>query len=242
MFTIQLKTRPRGARNETPPFPLGQTWYNGGVIDTSQMPATLSGSQIVGKEWVFEDINPTANPPTQRSNYYKRCIAVRNVNPLAMLPGYLYDSDVKTTLDFGAAPATAQSSAGAQRAHVDGMSFVTADPNFLGVCDEWLPVAGCPQWDICWLTIEGPTVCYTDLAASTTTNIFTLNQRVVALTAATSGATTAGRVAPQVITDSTTVQGSLNSAQVQNVVGRALSAYATSTNTGAPILIFVTDR
>ena len=210
----------------------GSTWYNGGVIDTSQMPASLSGNQIVGKEWTFEDINPTANPPTQRTNYYKRCIAVRNVNLLAMIPGYLYSSDVKTTLDFGTA---GQGSAGAQRAQADGLVFTPAG-DFLGVADEWMPAAGCPQWDICWVTIEGPTVCYTALDAGAD-NVIALNQRVVGLTAATSGATGAGRVGPQDLTGATSLLGN----QVQNVVGRAMTAMLTA-NTNSPVLIFVTDR
>ena len=57
---------------------------------------------------------------------------------------------------------------------------------------------------------------------------------VVALTAATSGATTAGRVAPQVLTGATAALA----AMVQNRIGRALTAKTTA-NTNADMLVLV---
>jgi len=63
-------------------------------------------------------------------------------------------------------------------------------------------------------------------------NVFNVNDVIVALTAATSQATTAGRVAPQVLTGATALLGN----QVQNRLGRAMSAKTTA-NTNNSLLV-----
>ena len=247
MFKILLKTPPRGARNENPPFPRGSSFYNGAPIDVSNLPTSLGGSQLVGKEWEFEDISPNVASPTQRTNSYVRARMVRWLQPaFNALPGFICNYYTSNT--YATVPSTPGSntttqagipSAGNEFAHSDGFTDTTAQ-DFLGVIDEYLPAAGVPQYDIFWAVVEGPTAVMTPLDGGSD-NVFALNQRVVALTAATSGAVTAGRVIAQSILDSSTIQGVANAAQVQNVIGRALFA-ATTGNTNASLLVYVTDR
>ena len=85
------------------------------------------------------------------------------------------------------------------------------------------------------MVIEGPTTVLTPLDGGAD-NVFTVGQRVVALTAVTSGATTAGRVTAQSLA-ATTLQNA-DAQQIMNVIGRAMSA-ATTANTNQGLLIYV---
>ena len=183
---------------------------------------------------MFEDINWNLSSPTQRTNHYVTARIVRNMAPFNLLPGFIVQANTLTTGGIGGV-----GGAGLCQSEAIGYCDLTAQ-DFLGVVDEFLPAAGVPPYDLFWCVTDGPTMCWTSLGADAT-NVIGLNQRVVALIAATSGSTTAGRVAPQVIIDGSTTQGVANAAQVQNVIGRALGA-ATTANTNAPILIYMTDR
>lgn len=209
------------ARQENPPFPRGETFYNGGTID----PTNLGGGQMIGKEWVFEDIDlsgGTVGAKPNRSNRYIKARIVRNVSGINLLPKRLANLAATQTdgRHFGD--------------EVDGYSDVSA-ARCGGVIDEWLPAAGVPTNDLFWLVTAGPTQVLTDLAGAAT-NVFNVGTNVVALTAATSQATTAGRVYPQDLTGATSLLGN----QVMNVIGTALSA-ATTANTNAGILIELKD-
>lgn len=202
------------SRLENPPFERGQTFYNGGTIDSNN----LGGRNHEGKDWLFEDINwstSTAGIRQHRSNRYVLCRCVRNTGAAALLPKRLVTYD-GSALVFGA--------------RVAGYSRTTAQFAH-GVVDEWLPAAGVPVNDLFWLTIAGPTLCLTALEADAN-NLIPVATVLVALTAVTSGATTAGRVRPQDLTGATALLGD----QVQNAIGRALSAMTTA-NTGADVLI-----
>ena len=167
------------AREENPPFARGSTIYDGGTIDTND----LMGVDIVGKEWLFEDRSPDS--PTNRTNHYVRCRAVRNDATFALLPKRL---------------AIFSEDAGEYGSLVDGMVAIdvtthdgtaaTEVPAF--PIDEYLPAAGCVANDVCWIVMEGPAVCLTGIANMATA--ITVGDRISALTAVTSGATTAGRV------------------------------------------------
>lgn len=194
------------ARNENPPFPRGSTFYNGNTIDTNN----LGGVNLEGMIWVFEDLELGTPQKGTRTGKPVTCMCVRNVGASAILPGQL------VTMQVSGLNATAR---------VDGKARTTA-VNCVPV-DEWLPAAGCPVNDLCWVVIEGPCMMLTDLAAGAN-NLIPEGTVLVALTAATSGATTAGRVAPQDLTGATAALG----LQVQNRLGYALSARTTAqTNT-----------
>lgn len=210
--------KPRYSRDENPPFPRGQTFCNGGTIDSSDL-TSLPGANLEGKEWVFEDVDPSNG--ALRTNHQVRCRIVRNMASFNLLPSR--------------ALAVYTTAAGQQLSRTGGYTTTTA-ADFQGVVDEYLPAAGVPQYDLFWAVIDGPSVVYTDIAAAAG-NVIGLGVRVVALTAVTSGATTAGRVAVQDLTGATALLGN----QVQNIIGRALTA-ATTANTNTGILVYVTDR
>lgn len=214
------------ARNENPPFGRGETFYNGGTIDSNN----LGGTQLEGKEFVFEDVQYNVSGQVgakpNRTNRYVRCRIVRNVGAVALLPKQCVTFQ-KTALVYGA--------------RVDGEVRLDAERTY--PIDEWLPAAGCPVNDLCYVVVEGPATVRTSLGADAT-NVFNVGDGVIALTAATSGATTAGRVQPQlnywagVANALTSIQSATVPNSIMNLIGRALSA-ATTANTNSDLLVEV---
>jgi hypothetical protein len=204
------------ARGESPPFERGTTFVNGAYTISSD---DLPGTQHEGKEWDFEDIDlsQTGARPA-RTNHMVKCIAVRNMASFAIRPKAIV---------------TGLLTAGVNFARTGGMCRVTAE-NVLGVADEYLPSAGCPQYDLFWCVVRGPSLVLSPL--SNTSADIAVGNVLVALTAATSGATTSGRPTNQDLTGATAVLGE----QVMNKVGRAMSLNSTN-STNASVLIYVRD-
>ena len=200
------------SRDENPPFSRGETFYNGGTIDT----ADLGGVNLEGKEWVFEDYNPATD--TTRSDKYVRCRVVRNTSGINLLPKRLaaFEVDATNPDEWGR--------------RVAGYTTVTNAEGF--PIDEYLPAAGVVTNDLFYIVVEGPAVVLTSL--SDLTAVVGGGDWLNAITAATSQATTAGRLTNQVITGATSILAEA----VMNRVGRALSA-ATTANTNADVLIEV---
>lgn len=207
------------ARNENPPFGRGETFYNGATI----VSADLGGLNLEGMIWVFEDLQYNSvgqvGAKPARTNREVHCMCVRNVGTVNILPKQCVNLQ------------TAGTDGRFYEGRVDGKSFVTAQRTY--PADEWLPAAGVPPNDLFWIVIEGPATVQTPLDGGAD-NVFNVGTVVVALTGATSGATTAGRVAPQDLTGATSLLGN----QIQNAVGWALSA-ATTANTNADLLVEV---
>lgn len=176
-----------------PPFALGQTL---GVSNATD-----------GKNWVgvvkhFPDVNPVTG--VVRSNRLKTCVAVRNTSGAALLPKRVVKFDTTT--------------AGiAVFAETKGYNTV-ANEDFVGVVDEHLPATGCASNDVCWVTVQGPT----EVAVALSGTDVAVGDKLTTVTAATAGATTAGRV-----TGTTAATG---------VIGRACGVGAT---TGAAVLAIV---
>jgi hypothetical protein len=192
------------ARNENPPFARGSTFYDGGTIDAND----LGGVNLEGMEWVFEDVNPhTGRARTERP---VRCRVVRNVAAIALLPKYLV---------------RLQNVAGVVSSRIDGYATPpqAAWPDQGFPLDEYLPAAGVPINDLCWIVIEGPAVCLSPRANMTVD--IAIGEWLVSATGATSGATTSGRVSSQVLTGATNYLA----ANIQSRVGRALTAALTNT-------------
>lgn len=210
------------ARTENPPFSRGETFYNGGTITIDASTSLYGGYEHEGKIWEFEDLvynqANTVGAKQFRTNRMVKCMAVRNSSGIALLPGRL---------------ASLKKSGVNYLGQVDGYGTTTAAPGLV-VVDEWLPAAGVPNNDLFWAVVAGPTTVLSDIAAATATGVFNVGQEVVALTAVTSQATTAGRVAPQDVTSSATTLSN----NLQNKIGYALSA-ATSGNTNSALLINV---
>jgi hypothetical protein len=200
------------SRDENPPFSRGETFYNGATIDTND----LGGTNLEGKEWVFEDYDPTTD--TTRSNKYVRCRVVRNTSGINLLPKRIAAFELDTTNpdEYGR--------------RVAGYTTTTSAEGY--PIDEYLPAAGVVTNDLFYIVVEGPAVVLTslsDFGANITTGTW-----VNAITAATSQATTAGRVEDQDITGATNVLANA----ILNRIGRALSA-ATTANTNTDVLIEV---
>lgn len=193
---------------ESLPFPRGTTANEGQTPDVSVL------ANLEGQERWTQDVNPATG--VVRSAYPVLLRCVRNVAAAALLPKRLV---------------TFQASAGYYGSRVDGYSRLTAVHCY--PVDEYLPAAGVPVNDLFWIVIYGPALVLTDIAASAA-NLIPVGTRLVSLTAATSGATTAGRVSPQDLTGATALLGD----QVQNRLGFALSA-ATTANTNTGVLCHI---
>jgi hypothetical protein len=191
------------ARDENPPFGLGAT---------AEAAASTDLEQWVGKEWIFEDRDPTTL--AIRTNMYKRCRLVRNVSAGVLLPKRLV---------------TLKRTAGKNASEVDGYSFNWAEQAF--PVDEFLPAAGVAVNDIFWIVIEGPALVLTDLAAAANP-VIGVHNWLVSLTAASSGATTAGRVVAGTFGGATTPLAD----QIMNRLGQAMTARTTA-NTNTDVLI-----
>jgi len=199
------------------PFERGTTFYNGGTIDTADLPTHLEG-----REFVVNDIDPassTNGTKTARTGKKVRLRIVRNSSTIALLPKRLVKYDT---------------SAGALGGRVDGYTTVTAD-DWAGVVDEFLPSAGVPANDYFYIAVAGPTNCLMPL--SNLASDVARGDRLVAITGATSQCTTSGRITAQTMAFTEAVLGN----QVQNVIGRALTAKLTS-NTGDDILVDLVTR
>lgn len=189
------------------------------LLAVGQYDSASMWSQHAGSQKVFEDIDYSTAVRGQRTNYQVTRRLVKNSSGITLL--------AKRTVQF---------KAGTNRTEVDGYSTTTAnDGKTVVVVDEWL-TAGVPDGSYFWVTVHGPTECLTDLAGGAN-NLIPEETVLVALTAATSGATTAGRVAPQDLTGATAVLGN----QINGAFARALSAKTTA-NTNADILVFLGNR
>ena len=188
---------------------------NGNRTITSSMKADVEGTY---KQ--FSDVDPTATAGARakRSNRNVHCVLVRNMSGIALLP--------KRVVKWKSGQIGKQ---------VDGYSCVTNE-FAAGVVDEFLGSAGAPDADLFWITVAGPTLMLTDLAGGAN-NVISAGDILGALTAATSQATTAGRVGVVALTatSTATTDGGAGSAY-HNAFGRALSAKTTA-NTNADILV-----
>lgn len=111
---------------------------------------------------------------------------------------------------------------------VAGYCTVTAERT--GIIDDLLPPTGVPDNDLFWLVISGP--CLARTAVDATNANVAVGDWLIALTAATTGATTAGRVYTDPLTGATSVLAQ----NLLGIVGQAMSA-ATTGNTNSNILI-----
>lgn len=166
------------AKLESPPFERGATFFNGGTVDST------SGSNLEGNMWTFEDLDLSGRySATQggstnaRSNRPIKCMVVRNASGITLLPKRLV---------------TLQASGLYYLGRVDGYATTDAQGPAFPV-DEWLPDTGVVANDLFWIVVEGPAMCLMPLSQVAA---IAVGDIVYALTAATSGATTAGAFSP----------------------------------------------
>jgi len=197
--------------NVNTPIKRGQTYYGGNVPTSTYWKET---AMIEGLEAVFEDTAPaTARGQVlvKRSGRPVKCRLVRNASAgsLNLLPQmmvtYLADYQFKRV---------------AGNVRLDAAECA-------GVVDEHLPAAGVVVGDLFWIVYDGPTL----VKASLDSTEVAAGDMLVGLTAATSGATTSGRVCSYAVTSDTTTM----SPRMTNRVGWAVSA-RTAAETNKAIL------
>lgn len=165
------------------------------------------GFNYLGAEWRHQDV-------TYGTNQYVTIRAVRNTGSFALLPGRMCAFDSSYPLNC-----------------INGYTDVSYQPGV--ILDELLPSGGLAANDIGYVIMEGPTLAWTPLDGGADNPIAFLDP-LAAITAATSGATTAGRVATANTSGSTSSQRD----SLLNVVGRAMSAKTTA-NTNTQVLVNV---
>lgn len=211
------------------PFPRGETWYNGGTIPNFLSPPPLysgepGGWNVEGKEYEFEDgVSGTGvENKGYGTGFYVRVRCVRNNSGVNILPGQLCTFtttyvDGTTVKPYGMV--------------IGGVTTTLAE--FCYPADEFLPPAGVPQGDLFYIVVDGPCL----LQLSNSGNVVTsAGQKVVSATAGASTGLPAGCIVPQVINETTDVDNVANANQIQNAIGRAMSA-ASSNATASFILV-----
>ena len=190
----------------------GKGWHNTGAAIAS---ADYGGADYEGTVRTFHDYSiPTGtNPKSPRSGGDVTCVLVRNVSGANLLSKRLvsWASGYRFKRVAGDVSKTVAETAGA--------------------VDEFWPAAGVPDGELFWLAVKGHHLVKSDLAGGAN-NVITAGMQLVSLTAATTLATTAGRVAPIDTTGATTPLAN----QVLNTIGKAVSAKTTA-NTDADVLV-----
>ena len=191
----------------------GKTYLTG----AGRVLATPYGNEsgLEGTEMHFDDVLPATDGgmSTPRSGARKVCRRVRNVSGISLERRRL----VKWQ-------------SGYRNRRVDGYCAIDAE-EVAGVVDEAIGSNGVPNHDLFWLEQRGPCLVKPPLAASAL-NVVNIGDKLIALTAATSQATTAGRWQPYAATTGTTTAMS----SVFNYIGIAMSA-ATTANTQTDLLV-----
>lgn len=170
--------------------------------------SNLGGVNLEGKEYRIEDL-------IYGTGQYVTLRVVRNSGSFNLLPKRLVTFD--------------NAFVGQRCNGYSAVSYAPCVP-----VDEQLPAAGVVPNDLFYVIMEGPCAVLTPLDGGAD-NVVAIMDPVAAITAATSGATTAGRIATANTAGATTSQRD----SLLNVVGRAVSAQTTA-NTNASMLIFAT--
>lgn len=203
------------ARDDSPPFDRGFTFFQGATI-TADANGFYGGENLEGKEFEFEDT-------VYGTGCRVRVKVVRNLGTVGLNPG---------------AAALWDTTAGSFGKRVNGNANTDA-AYVAGLVDELLNAAPA-QYDLFYVVVRGPAKFLQDRAAGAN-NVINQGDPLIALTAATSGATTSGRLYPATTVDLTAVSTGLASTvggAVNNRVGRAMSA-ATTANTTTAIAALV---
>ncbi len=200
---------------EQPPFGRGKT-YNPGA-------AATDGAEWIGREYWFDDYNWNSNPITLRSNRKVKCRVVRNSCASAGNAG----GQVSTGALLPKRLAAFKS--GTYNAEMDGYAGNNARADYSFPVDEFLPAAGVAVNDLFYIVVEGPALVLLPLTTQFSADI-AVGDRLVAISATTSGATSAGRASPPVYTNATS--GIIAEIEVLNAIGRALSACTSNATTG----------
>ena len=196
--------------NVAPGLPNRGKGYHGGTPTSIGRSVDLEGTEV---QFQDDTVVTGSAPNLKRSGRTVVARLVRNSSGVALLPGRVVSWET-----------------GFHGTRVDGYVTTTAAAA-AGVVDDRFAAAGVPDDELFWLIRQGPCLIKNNIAAAAGT-VITEGAYVVALTAATSQATTAGRITNQTLTGATDVLAG----QIQNRIGKAMSAKTTA-NTNVDVLI-----
>lgn len=212
--------------SNTAPFGLGKTYYGESeTIDVSSSYANVNGVHLEGRPAYHNDsgIPSGGGIALSRSSDVRKTRIVRNCSGVTLKGGMLAYYSVPGK-------------------RVGGLGYLTAQ-KIAGVVDPSLGTTGVRDGDLFHLVVDGAVLCKTPVAPGDIPINIAVGDNVFALTAATSGATTAGRIrlspASHAAAETTDTANSLYAGNFfRNVVGVAMSA-ATSANTNSDLLVDV---
>lgn len=205
------------SRDNDLPFARGTTYGASSSTD---------GAQFEGREYVVDDISPITG--VRRSFRKVKLRVVRNSSGVALPP--------KRLVAFADTGFTSNSGAGAH-GKIECIARTTAVRCY--PVDEYLPAAGCPSDDLCYIVVEGPATCLSTLTQSS--GDIAVGALVVAFTATTSagtnGVTDGGRIDIQGLLTSNSTGAALQN-QIRNAIGFAVTA-CTSQGYGQDVVVDV---
>ena len=196
------------ARQNDLPFDRGTTYFGGNT------PNTTDGANLEGKEYLVEDVADANGNGGNGTGMYVRLRAVRNNAAFVLTPKRLI-----------------QAVAG-RPGQTNGYAFVNPQ-QVLGVVDDQYGSNTIPVSDLFWAVVQGPCLVKSPLEGDVTNNI-AVDGYLTNTTGATSGATTAGRLAALTIGGATSPLAS----QILYSWGRAMSAKTTA-NSNVDVLCMV---
>lgn len=207
------------ARDEAPPIKRGSRWYQGVTADIPALVADRGYQNLIGKTWEVEDYHPETG--VWRSNRYVTIRFVYNASGVTIYAKQLCQIDPD------------------EPGKVLGCVIATNDAGL--PADEYLPSGGVPDGDGFYVVERGPAII-DNAVAEITPNLIVVGDLIVGATInATSGeGADTGRIGAAAfavtsqVTDLATVLAAL-----QNCVGKAMSAAATSGVTDEEILVDV---
>ena len=197
-------------------IPRGTGWFNTGAAVAEANWGESARYEGTLRTFADHTVAATYGPKELRSPGDVVCRLVRNASGITLSPKRLVNWK-----------------AGYRLKRVDGYTRTTAC-EVAGVTDEHFPSSGIPDGEMFWLAVKGHTLVKTSRAASAAETAWSAGARLVALTAATSQAVTAGRISPINLTGAT--ENLAN--QILNNIGKAVSAI-TSGQTDSDCLVEV---
>lgn len=211
------------SRDNDPPFGRGETYYNGGTIDSNN----LAGLQHEGQVKVFEDVLYSSTQSTKPGRGINEgakvvCKCVRNKSGATLYPGRLVQID----------PANPGRVTGYQNSN-----FGEAYP-----VDEFLPASGVPDNDLFWIVIGGPALVKTPMTGAEFISTSIAAGALIGAGTSNAGSTQAGttgvpgRGVGNALAAATTHQAGEILNVAINHIGRAISAM-TSGQTNSDMLV-----
>lgn len=208
-----------------PPFERGATWYGGEPILAPNSGDFMGGFNLEGQEFEFEDSQlPNGGYGTGLT---VRVRVVRNSASYNILPGQLCYFG---TTRYG------DNSAVLLGTNVAGLANTEAQ--YCLPADEFLPPAGVRPGDLFFVVVNGPCLLKTAATPASGTVNISVGQKVVSCTGSGTTDGNEGTVIAQDIASATSDNGLTMAGQINNAIGRAMSA-TTTTQTGQSILVAV---